>query len=138
MLTFGALWVSGCYWLILHYFFSQPSDFGAVQHPWAPLVLKVHGWMAVGGMFLLGWVTARHVTDRWSQSPRRASGLAMASVAILLALTGYALYYTTDRLHDLAGVAHEIVGGGAILLALTHCRRRRPVRRSELVTDPHP
>ena len=138
MLTFGALWVSGCYWLILQYFFSQPSDFGAVQHPWAPLVLKVHGWMAVGGMFLLGWVTAGHVTDRWSQSPRRASGLAMASVAILLALTGYALYYTTDRLHDLAGVAHEIVGGGAILLALTHWRRRRPVRRSELVTDPHP
>jgi hypothetical protein len=135
MVTFGALWLSGCYWLILHYFFAQPSDFGPVQQPWAPAVLKIHGWVAVASVFLLGWVTARHVSDRLPQTPKRVSGLAIASVAVTLAVTGYALYYTTDRLHDLAGLAHETIGGAAVLLALTHWKRRRPVRRSELLPE---
>jgi len=138
MVTFGVLWLSGCYWLVLHFFFSKPSDFGAIQHPWAPAVLKVHGWIAVVSVFLLGWVTARHVSDRWNQSAKRTSGTAIASMAIVLAITGYALYYTTDHLHDMAGFAHEVLGGGAIVLALAHWKRRRPVRRSELVADPHP
>jgi hypothetical protein len=136
--TFGGLWLTGCYWLVLHYFFSQPSDFGAVQHPWAPAVLKVHGWIAVAGVFLLGWITARHVSDRWPQTARRISGIAIVGVAAILAVTGYALYYTTDRLHDLAGLTHEAVGGVAILLALTHWRRRRPVRRSQLLPGMEP
>jgi hypothetical protein len=53
----------------------------------------------------------------------------MATVAVILALSGYALYYTTDRLHDLAGVTHEIIGVAAFLLALTHWRRYRPPRK---------
>jgi hypothetical protein len=130
MLTFGALWLSGCYWLVLHYFFAQPSEFGPVQHPWGPVILRIHGWIAIAGVFLLGWVTARHVTDRWPQMAKRTSGIAMASIAAVLGLTGYALYYTTDRLHDAAGVAHEVIGAGAFLFALTHWRRYRPAGRS--------
>jgi len=133
MLIFGGLWLSGCYWLLLHYFFARPSDFGPVQHPWEPVVLRIHGWIAVAGVFLLGWITAQHVSDRWQQTIKRVSGVATASTAAVLALTGYALYYTTDRLHDLAGAAHEVLGGAAILLALTHWRRHRPVRRSRLL-----
>jgi hypothetical protein len=60
---------------------------------------------------------------------KRVSGLAIASVAAVLALTGYALYYTTESLHDAAGVVHEVVGGAAILFALTHWRRYRPSRQ---------
>ncbi len=130
MLTFGALWLSGCYWLVLHYFFAQPSEFGPVQHPWGPVILRIHGWIAIAGVFLLGWVTARHVTDRWPHMIKRSSGIAMASVAAVLGLTGYALYYTTDRLHDAAGVAHEVIGAAAFLFALKHWRRYRPAGRS--------
>src|ERR1051326_124474 len=120
MVIFGALWGSGAYWLILHFFFSQPSDWGPVQHPWSPSVLKIHGWIAVASVFLLGWVTARHVSDRWTQMQKRVSGVGMVSVAAVLALTGYGLYYTADRLHDAAGLAHEALGGAAILFALVH------------------
>jgi hypothetical protein len=130
MLTFGALWVTGGYWLVLHYFFTQPSDFGPVQNPWAPAILRVHGWIAVAGVFLLGWITARHVGDRWPHMIKRVSGVAVASAAAILAVTGYALYYTTDRVHDTAGVTHEVLGVAAILFALTHWRRYRPARRS--------
>jgi hypothetical protein len=132
-LTFGVLWLSGCEWLILHYFFAQPADFGPVQHPWAPLILRIHGWIAVAAVFLLGWITARHVSDRWPQMVKRVSGVGIASVAAILALTGYALYYTTDRLHDLAGAIHEVLGGAAVLLALVHWRPYRRARRSRLL-----
>lgn len=124
--VFAALWLTGCLWLVLHYFFAQTSDFGPLDHPWNPVILRIHGWIAVFGVFLLGWVTARHVSDRWPQMIKRVSGISMAAVAVILALTGYALYYTTDRLHDSAGVAHEIIGVAAFLFALTHWRRYRP------------
>jgi branched-subunit amino acid ABC-type transport system permease component len=64
---------------------------------------------------------------------KRVSGVAIASVAAILAATGYALYYTTDRLHDLAAAAHEVLGGAAILLALVHWRPHRRARRSRLL-----
>jgi len=92
----------------------------------------------LGSVFLFGWITAQHVSDRWAQSARRISGLAIASGAAVLAVSGYALYYTTDRLHDLAGLTHEAIGGAAIVLALSHWRRRRPVRRSELLPGMEP
>ena len=133
LLTFGVLWLSGCYWLLLHYFFARPSDFGTVEHPWSPAILRIHGWIAVGAVFLLGWITARHVSDRWPQTIKRVSGVGIASVAAVLALTGYALYYTTDRLHDFAGAIHEVLGGAAILLALAHWRPHRRARRSRLL-----
>jgi hypothetical protein len=126
MVAFGALWLTGCLWLLLHYFFAQQTDFGPVENRWSPVILRIHGWIAVSGIFLLGWVTARHVSDRWPQMIKRASGISMATIAVILALTGYALYYTTDRLHDSAGVTHEIIGVAAFLFALTHWRRYRP------------
>ncbi len=124
MAIFGALWLSGCFWLVLHYFLSQPTDWGSVQHPWAPTILKMHGWTAVASVFLLGWVTARHVSDRWSQTRKRVSGIGITTVAVVLAVTGYALYYTTDRLHDAAALVHEVIGGAALVMALAHWRRR--------------
>ena len=90
------------------------------------MALRIHGWIAVVSVFLLGWVTARHVSDLWPQTIKRVSGIAVAGVAIILALTGYALYYTTDRLHDVAGIVHEVLGMTAVLFALTHWRRYRP------------
>jgi hypothetical protein len=130
--TFGALWASGCYWLVLHYFFARETDFGLAQHPWAPMVLRLHGWIAVGSVFLLGWITASHVSDRWPQLIKRVSGLAIACVAAVLALTGYALYYTTDGLHDAASVVHQFIGAVAVLFALTHWRRYRHRRQGSV------
>lgn len=135
MLTFGTLWGSGCFWLVLHYFFAQPSDFGPLQHPWAPVILRIHGWIAVAAVFLLGWIMARHISDRWPRMIKRVSGLAIAGVAAVLALTGYALYYTTDHLHDTAGLVHEVLGAAAILFALVHWRRYRPAERSRLLPE---
>jgi hypothetical protein len=124
-IVFGTLWGSGGCWLLLHWFFARPTPFGSIEHPWQPGILRIHGWLAIGSVFLLGWVMANHISDRWPQAMKRASGLAMAGVAAVLALSGYALYYTTDNLHDYAAAIHEVVGAAAVLFALTHWRRYR-------------
>jgi hypothetical protein len=134
---FGVLWVSGCTWLVLHYIFPHQGDFGPESNPWEPLTLRVHGWLAMGGVFLLGWLGASHISDRWWRSRRRVSGWSLVSLAALLVLSGYALYYTIDRLRDVASVVHESLGALAILVALIHWQRHRRSSRPT-PTGTHP
>jgi hypothetical protein len=74
----GALWFSGCAWLVLDQFFESSGQFGMTPHPWAPAVLLVHGIIAILSMYLLGWITARHVLRWWPGRLRRLSGGVLA------------------------------------------------------------
>lgn len=126
--TAALLWLSGVLWLVLHYAFPQTGPFGPLPNPWEAAVLRVHGVLAVGGVFLLGWITAAHVTERWRSASKRLSGLTLAAAAALLVVSGYALYYSTASLHETAALVHEGLGVLALLAALGHWWRRRPSR----------
>ncbi|HVW71002.1 MAG TPA: hypothetical protein VHB68_18615 [Steroidobacteraceae bacterium] len=132
-LVCALLWVSGCAWLILHFEFPVRTDFGPAPNPWEPSLLRLHGWVAVPMVFLLGWVTADHISDRWHHSRNRLSGFSLAGFALLLTVSGYALYYTTDRLHDIAAVTHEVLGVMAIVFALLHWARSGTVAQSRIL-----
>ncbi len=126
--VFALLWVSGCLWLILHELVQSQTAFGPLPNPWEAPVIHVHGWLAVAGVFVLGWVSGGHVLDRWALYRVRTSGPFLAAVAVILVATGYALYYTTDRLHEIASRTHQILGAAGIFLAILHWtgnRRRR-------------
>jgi len=90
--------------------------------------LRIHGWSAVGGVFLLGWITAGHISDRWRRARNRVSGFSLAGFAVVLVLSGYALYYTTDRFRDVATMLHEVLGVVVIAFALTHWLQNRAFR----------
>jgi hypothetical protein len=121
--TFGLLWLSGCGWLALHEFFEPVTEFGPTPHPWEPVLLRVHGVIAVAGDFLLGWMSPVHVVERWRQRRKMTSGIVTAATAALLVLSGYALYYFTDRAHTASSMIHETIGAAAIVVALIHWRR---------------
>jgi len=122
--AFAALWASGCLWLALHLGLEKQTEFGPVPNPWEAPVMRIHGWLAVLGVFLLGWIAGNHVLDRWTARRNRNSGLMLAGAAALIVVSGYALYYTTDRLQSAAAVVHEVLGAAAILLGLLHWVRR--------------
>lgn len=122
------LWLSGVLWLVLHFAFEPQTQFGPLPNPWEPAVMRLHGLLAVAGVFLLGWMAAGHVLMRWSSARNRISGLALAGCAALLIASGYALYYTTGTLHELASRTHEWLGTAALLTALAHWWRRRAPR----------
>jgi hypothetical protein len=124
--TVGALlWVSGVLWLIVHVFLVQQGPWGALPNGWEPALLRLHGLLAVGGVFLLGWLAAAHLSWRWRSGARRYSGLLLAGSAVLLVVSGYALYYTTGALHGAASWVHECLGAAAVLAALPHWWRGR-------------
>jgi hypothetical protein len=125
----AALWLSGVLWLSAHLLFPGRNEFGSLPNPWEPTLMRLHGLIAAVAMFLFGWVAASHVLVRWSAASNRASGLWLLGCALVLPLTGYALYYTSGPFHDASGVLHEWLGTAAIVVALAHwlgIRRRSP------------
>jgi hypothetical protein len=119
------LWVSGAVWLVLHYVFPQSTPFGPLPNPWEARLMRAHGLIAVCAVFLIGWMMAAHVTARWASERNRRSGLLLGGAALLLILSGYALYYTTGSPHDAAALAHEAIGVLSPIAALAHWWRNR-------------
>ena len=119
------LWASGIAWLVLHLAFEPRNEFGPLPHPWEASLMRVHGLLAVGGVFLLGWLGAGHVLERWRRSRNRVSGWVLLGCAVLLVFSGYALYYSVGPLHAGSAWLHEWLGAAAIIVALAHWLRIR-------------
>lgn len=119
------LWASGALWLLLHYAFQQPSAFGPLPNTWEAPLMRVHGLIAVCAVFLIGWMTAAHVTTRWSSPRNRRSGLALGGATLLLVFSGYALYYLTGAAHDVSGFLHQGIGLLSPVPAIAHWWRNR-------------
>jgi hypothetical protein len=119
-LAFGVLWLSGCAWMLLNYFFPSATEFGLAPNPWQATILHAHGWIAVPTVFLFGWLAASHIAARWREARNRISGYTLAVFAAILLLSGYALYYTTESPHRLATLIHQALGVVVIAFALGH------------------
>jgi hypothetical protein len=115
------LWLSGAMWIVFHYFFPAHTDFGPAPNPLEPVLMKIHGAIAVFAVALLGWVSGRHITDNWPRVKKRVSGITMLVTYIVLVLSGYSLYYLLqDELRERVGQVHEVLGAIAIGIAVAH------------------
>ena len=127
----GVLWASGCLWLLLDQFFGRPGQFGTTPHPWQPGILLIHGIVAIVAMYLLGWVTARHVLRWWPGRLRRLSGGTLAAFLVLLVVSGFALFFVSDdRWQRGAALTHDVLGLGVTVFGIQHWffARRRDMR----------
>jgi hypothetical protein len=122
------LWVSGALWMLVHYLFPGHNEFGLLPNAYEVPLMRVHGLIAVAGVFLLGWLGAGHMLPRWSAWAGRPSGLWLLGAVLLLIVTGYALYYASGGWHAAAAVVHEWLGLGALAIALGHWLGRRAAR----------
>ncbi len=133
-LILGALWLSGCAWLLLDEFFQSTGPFGVTPHPWEGAVLTLHGIVALVSTYLFGWLTARHLLARWPARTRRLSGAVLAGFFMMLTLSGFALFFVSDdRWQHLAAVAHDALGLGVLVFAIQHWffARRRDMRSAD-------
>jgi len=119
------LWLTGVLWLVAHWFFPARNEFGALPNTWEAPLMRLHGLIAVAAVFAFGWVGAGHILARWSAARNRLSGLWLLGCAAVLVVSGYALYYSTERLHAVAAGVHEWLGLVAIFAALAHWLRIR-------------
>jgi hypothetical protein len=120
-LVFGALWLSGCLWLGLDKFFSQRGAFGVTPNPLEPPVLLIHGVLALFGLYVLGYMSARHVVRWWPERLRRVSGGTFAVVLGLLTLSGFWLFFVSDdESQQIAVLVHDVLGLGIVVFAIQH------------------
>ncbi|MFO1410390.1 MAG: hypothetical protein U1F06_08450 [Steroidobacteraceae bacterium] len=121
-----ALWLSGTALLALQLLVRVPGEFGPTPHPLEPATRTLHGVLALATLYLLGWLSARHVGAGWQAARRRATGTLLLGSLALLVASGFALYFVTaDAARGLAARAHDVVGVAALLPALLHWLRRR-------------
>lgn len=118
---------TGALWLALHHGRAAETLPSAFE-PW---LMKVHGLAAFAALFLFGAIAAAHVpqgwrlSHRWRWAHQRGSGLALCTLAALLALTSYLLYYfAPEGIRDALGWIHGGLGAAALPLLLIHRRSR--------------
>lgn len=128
----GILWVSGFLWLVLDLFFARQEQFGRTPHPLAAPVLLIHGVVAIGSAYALGWMSARHVLQWWTAGLRRWSGALFAALTLVLSVSGFGLFFvSSDQWQRFLKLTHEALGVAIVFFALQHWF----VRRSALPTD---
>jgi hypothetical protein len=152
-ITSVATLVTGVVYLWMKYLMVSDDPFAIVNHPWQPLVLKLHILVAPLLTFSLGVVALRHIWRHLKAGMRegRRSGLLAGVVVGPMILTGYLIQAITHEgwlkamayshiglglLYGIALLAHQFSAGGKRALAIRakqrHARRhRRRHRRQE-------
>jgi hypothetical protein len=124
--TVAALVVTGCGWLLCHYLFAETGEFGALPHPLESLWLELHGAAGMIALVLFGSLLTSHMRRAWALARGRWSGGFLTSLFLLLAITGYGLYYAGgESLRAWTSVIHWGVGLGLPLLLIVHVRMLR-------------
>jgi hypothetical protein len=122
-LVFGGVWLTGCAWLVLHAYFETADEFGVERHPWEPTVLLTHGVLSIALAYVFGWIMARHASEAWRQHKRRFSGGLLTLVVVVLSISGFMLFFTTnDAWQARSARIHEVVGLLVTLFMIEHWR----------------
>jgi hypothetical protein len=117
----GSLWLSGCLWLGLDQFFSHTGPFGSTPNFLEPPLLLIHGVLALLGLYLFGYISARHVVRWWPGGMRRLSGGTFAAMLVILTLSGFLLFFVSDdQTQHAAVLIHDVLGLAIALFALQH------------------
>jgi len=120
LVVLAALWLSGGYWLLLHYILARPGEFGVIRHPLEAPTLLVHGVIAMAALFLLGWFAGRHANAA-SSGRRVGSGWLLTLLTAALVIAGCAqLFLTSAAWQEALAVVHEVIGAALPLPLLVH------------------
>jgi uncharacterized protein involved in response to NO len=96
--------------------------------------MRLHGLAAFVGLFVFGVVSASHIARGWlftaqeDWTGQRKTGIALCVLAIVLALTGYLLYYfAPEEVRPALGWVHAVAGVAMGVLIAFHQRDKHAV-----------
>lgn len=120
-LSGGGLLLSGCLWLLLHYYGQSEGEFGPEMNPLEPWMMKLHGLFVIPCLLSIGTMFVAHIPKGWDHRAQRLTGIVLCSVLTVLAASGYLLYYTGGEvLREWSSLAHWIIGLALPLSFLWH------------------
>ena len=90
---------TGILLLWMKYFMEPVHQWSVINHPWEPLVLKLHILSAPLLVFALGLIALQHVWEhiRERASRGRRSGFTVAFTAAAMVVTGYLIQVVTQE-----------------------------------------
>ena len=114
-------YVSGIAWMGLHYGVNRGvglEDKWRIAENW---LLKSHGAAAMAALIAFGSMLPIHVPSAWNLKRNLASGLGMFTTLIVLAATGWLLYYASgETARAWSGYVHMAAGFFGPLILLWH------------------
>jgi hypothetical protein len=124
-ITGTLLLITGVLWLALHY--SIGAGAGELPHPIEVWSMRLHGLAAFAGLFFFGVLAAIHIPRGWKYSlqpnwtGQRKTGVALCVLAVVLAVTGYMLYYfAPETVRPALGWGHAFAGTAMGALVFIH------------------
>lgn len=131
-LSGGGLWLSGCAWLLLHYYGQKQGEFGPEMNPLEPLMMKLHGFVLIPALLGIGGMFVAHIPKGWTHERQRVAGATLCMLLTVLIISGYMLYYVgAENLRAWTSEVHWIIGLGLPAVFIWHYvnglrARRRP------------
>lgn len=122
--------LSGLLWLLLDWLpvLLEPDSAALAFKQWA---LRVHGAAAMAILVAVGALLPTHVAVGWALRRERAIGVANVAGTVVLAATGWGLYYAgNETLRGRVSAAHWMVGIGVGVVLVWHVTRAKSARRA--------
>ena len=105
-----ALFLTGCLWIGVH-FFLRPAGADDLPHPAEPWILRIHGLSMLIALFLYGSLLRAHIVNAWKLRRNQVTGTFVATVLLVLTVTGYMLYYVAgEETRPVISIAHWAIG----------------------------
>lgn len=128
---------SGAWWLVIR----GANGADGLPDPMLAWLMKIHGAAAMLTLFLSGTFLHGHILNAWHQGRNRKAGVLVAGSMLLIAVSGYGLYYFDgDLLRGTAEWLHWLAGFSLPSLLWWHIargRRQRRERRKAMPFVPH-
>ncbi|MCB9029587.1 MAG: hypothetical protein H6619_00930 [Deltaproteobacteria bacterium] len=109
--SLGLLLLSGCAWLVLHYFFMQETDFATIPSQYEAISLQVHGAAVQIFLIVLGSIFPTHIIRAIKARCNLTSGIIVLTFIFALIISGYVLYYSNNEsLRAMVSTTHWALG----------------------------
>lgn len=120
----AALVLTGLLWWALD---ASRGDAGA--SPTQVWSLRLHGFAAMLGLVFFGSLLSSHIRVAWAVNRNRLLGATLAGLTIVLALSGYGLYYLGGEMsRTMASWLHLVFGSTLPFMLWLHVVRGRRLR----------
>lgn len=110
-----AVATTGVLWLLAHTFVVREGEFGPEPHWMEPHLLSTHGAAGMLALWVFGLVWLPHIRRGLHQKRNRRMGIALLATIIVLAASGWGLYYIgSEDWRPIVSVLHWALGLAAV------------------------
>ena len=113
----------------MHFAFAPSGEFPQ-PHPSERYLMALHGFLAMGFLFVWGTLLPIHMKRAWAQNQHRVSGAILNAGLFLQALSSYGLYYLSNETAlEITRWVHRINGCVLPIILVVHLIKAKKRRR---------